>query len=347
MSACRRRWIVSRPRRVSGGSAGSVRVMAFPPSPASGAAPAPGSAAAACGVERVGVGILGCGTVGSALLDLLAERRGDIAARCGVALDPVAVAVRSPERRRPGAGAELLTGDGASVVTHPDVHVVVELIGGIDPARELLTAALAAGKPVVTANKELIATHGAELFAMARAAGVDLLFEAAVAGGIPLIRALRESLAGESVRRIMGIVNGTTNFILSRMTTDGATYADALAEAQALGYAEGDPRADVEGHDAAAKAAIMAGIVFGAEVTAADVHCEASHPEPQRHSLRPPPGPRDQAPGHRRTHRRAERRPAPSAGRQPPDGRSQGAPGHGARGPPPGIRGVTASTPCS
>ena len=220
------------------------------------------------------MGILGCGTVGSALLDLLAERRGDIAARCGVALDPVAVAVRSPERRRPGAGAELLTGDGASVVTHPDVHVVVELIGGIDPARELLTAALAAGKPVVTANKELIATHGAELFAMARAAGVDLLFEAAVAGGIPLIRALRESLAGEPVRRIMGIVNGTTNFILSRMTTDGATYADALAEAQALGYAESDPRADVEGHDAAAKAAIMAGIVFGAEVTAADVHCE-------------------------------------------------------------------------
>ena len=160
------------------------------------------------------------------------------------------------------------------MVAHPDVHVVVELIGGIDPARELLAAALAAGKPVVTANKELIATHGAELFAMARAAGVDLLFEAAVAGGIPLIRALRESLAGEPVRRIMGIVNGTTNFILSRMTTDGATYADALAEAKALGYAESDPRADVEGHDAAAKAAIMAGIVFGAEVTAADVHCE-------------------------------------------------------------------------
>ena len=220
------------------------------------------------------MGILGCGTVGSALLELLAERRGDIAARCGVALDPVAVAVRSPERPRPGVPAELLTGDAASVVAHPDVHVVVELIGGIDPARELLAAALAAGKPVVTANKELIATHGAELFANARAAGVDLLFEAAVAGGIPLIRALRESLAGESVRRIMGIVNGTTNFILSRMTTDGATYADALAEAQALGYAESDPRADVEGHDAAAKAAIMAGIVFGAEVTAADVHCE-------------------------------------------------------------------------
>ena len=127
---------------------------------------------------------------------------------------------------------------------------------------------------MVTANKEVIATHGAELSAAARAAGVDLLFEAAVGGAIPVVRALRESLAGESVRRIMGIVNGTTNYILSRMTAGGATYLDALAEAQALGYAESDPRADVEGHDAAAKAAIMAGIVFGAEVTTADVHCE-------------------------------------------------------------------------
>ena len=133
---------------------------------------------------------------------------------------------------------------------------------------------MAGGKPVVTANKEVLATHGAELFAAARAAGVDLLFEASVGGAIPLVRALRESLAGESVRRIMGIVNGTTNYILSRMTTGGSSYVDALAEAQALGYAEADPRADVEGHDAAAKAAIMAGIVFGAEVTAADVHCE-------------------------------------------------------------------------
>ena len=186
----------------------------------------------------------------------------------------MAVAVRTPERARPGVPAGLLTGDAAAVVAHPDVDVVVELIGGLEPARELLLAALAAGKPVVTANKELIATHGAELSAAARAAGVDLLFEAAVGGAIPIVRALRESLAGESVRRIMGIVNGTTNYILSRMTAGGATYLDALAEAQALGYAESDPRADVEGHDAAAKAAIMAGIVFGADVTAADVHCE-------------------------------------------------------------------------
>ena len=250
---------------MSGGCAGSVSGMVSAASDPSGAAPAP---------RRIGVGILGGGTVGAALVGLLAERRSEIAARCGTELVPVAVAVRSPERQRPGVPADLLTGDAAAVVARPDVDIVVELIGGIDPARELLLAAMAAGKPVVTANKEVLAGHGAELFAAARAAGVDLLFEAAVGGAIPLVRALRESLAGESVRRIMGIVNGTTNYILSRMTTAGSGYDDALAEAQALGYAEADPRADVEGHDAAAKAAIMAGIVFGAEVTAADVHCE-------------------------------------------------------------------------
>ena len=240
----------------------------------SGAAPVSGSTAPDGNVRRIGVGILGGGTVGSALVGLLAERRTDIVARCGVELVPVAVAARSPDRPRPGVPAGLLTGDAAAVVADPDVDVVVELIGGLEPARGLLLAALAGGKPVVTANKEVIATHGAELADAARAAGVDLLYEAAVGGAIPLVRALRESLAGESVRRIMGIVNGTTNYILSRMTTGGSSYADALAEAQALGFAEADPRADVEGHDAAAKAAIMAGIVFGAEVTAADVHCE-------------------------------------------------------------------------
>ena len=264
----------TRARPVSGDCAGSVNGMDSPPSPASGDAPERGSAAAAPVAARIGVGILGGGTVGSALVGLLDERRADIVARCGVELVPVAVAVRTPDRARPGVPAGLLTGDAAAVVAHPDVDVVVELIGGLEPARELLLAALAAGKPVVTANKEVIATHGAELSAAARAAGVDLLFEAAVGGAIPLVRVLRESLAGESVRRIMGIVNGTTNYILSRMAAGGATYLDALAEAQALGYAESDPRADVEGHDAAAKAAIMAGIVFGTEVTAADVHCE-------------------------------------------------------------------------
>ncbi|MDE0668089.1 MAG: homoserine dehydrogenase [bacterium] len=226
------------------------------------------------GPRRVGVGILGGGTVGAALVALLEERRSEIAARCGVQLVPVAMAVRSPDRPRAGVPAELLTGDAAAVVNHPEVDVVVELIGGLEPARGLLLLALAAGKPVVTANKEVLAAHGAELFAASRAAGADLLFEAAVGGAIPLVRALRQSLAGESVRRIMGIVNGTTNYILSRMTAGGATYSEALAEAQALGYAEADPRADVEGHDAAAKAAIMAAVAFGAEVTAAHVYCE-------------------------------------------------------------------------
>ncbi len=241
---------------------------------ASSVAPGGRSVAAADGAVRVGVGILGGGTVGAALVGLLAERRADIAARCGVDLVPVAVAVRSPDRPRSGIPADLLTGEAAAVVSHPATDVVVELIGGTDPARRLLLAALADGKPVVTANKQVLADHGAELFAAARDGGVDLLFEAAVGGAIPLVRALRESLAGESVRRIMGIVNGTTNYILSRMTSDGCSYLDALTEAQALGYAEADPRADVEGYDAAAKAAIMAGIVFGADVTAADVHCE-------------------------------------------------------------------------
>jgi homoserine dehydrogenase len=165
----------------------------------------------------------------------------------------------------------VLTHDAAGVVTDPDIDVVVEVIGGIEPARELTLDAIKAGKPVVTANKELLANVGAELFAAADHAGVDLLFEAAVAGGIPVIRPLRESLAGERIERVMGIVNGTTNYILTRMTEAGASYADALSEAQSLGYAERDPTADVEGYDAAAKAAIIASIAFGVRVVAGDV----------------------------------------------------------------------------
>ncbi len=160
------------------------------------------------------------------------------------------------------------------MVTDPDIDLVVEVIGGIEPARELITTALAAGKPVVTGNKELLANVGAELFATADANGVDLLFEAAVAGGIPLIRPLRESLRGEPVTRVMGILNGTTNFILTKMTEEGADYGAALAEAQELGYAERDPTADVEGFDAGAKAAIIASIAFGAKVVAGDVYHE-------------------------------------------------------------------------
>ena len=225
--------------------------------------------------EPVRVGLLGCGIVGSALVRTLQRDADHIAQRAGVALEITRVAVRTESKDR---GLDLppgvLTTDPASVVTDPDVDVVVELIGGIEPARDLILDALKAGKPVVTANKELVANLGHELFEAADTAGVDLLFEAAVGGGIPLIRPLQQSLAGERIRRVVGIVNGTTNYVLTRMTEDGMAYADALAEAQRLGYAERDPTADVEGYDAAAKAAILATIAFGARVVAGDVYRE-------------------------------------------------------------------------
>jgi homoserine dehydrogenase len=221
------------------------------------------------------VGVLGCGHVGAALCALIAEQRDAIDARTGLRLDVTRVAVRNLSRQRDvELPDEVFTNDAASVVAAPDIDIVVELIGGIEPARSLIATALASGKPVVTANKELLANVGGELFAAAAEHGVDLLFEAAVAGGIPLIRPLRESLVGEPVTRVMGIVNGTTNYILTRMTEAGASYHDALAEAQSLGYAERDPTADVEGYDAGAKAAIIATIAFGAEVVAGDVYHE-------------------------------------------------------------------------
>ncbi len=221
------------------------------------------------------VGLLGCGNVGAALVQLVEARRGDIALRTGIDLRVTRVAVRSAVKDRAVAiDPALFTTDAADVVTDPDVDVVVEVIGGIEPARTLVLEALKAGKPVVTGNKELLANHGVELFAAADAAGVDLLFEAAVAGGIPLMRPLRESLLGEPINRVMGIVNGTTNYILTRMAESGASYADALAEAQQLGYAERDPTADVEGYDAGAKIAIIAMIAFGVQVVAGDVYHE-------------------------------------------------------------------------
>ncbi len=224
---------------------------------------------------RIGVGVLGCGNVGSALIGLLEEQRTVIAERTGLNLEVVRVAVRSASRDRDLALADgVLTTDAASVVNDPEVDVVVELIGGIEPARELVSNALRQGKPVVTGNKELLANYGAELYAAADAAKVDLLFEASVCGGIPLIRSLRESLSAEPVRRVMGIVNGTTNYILSQMTEHGTSYHDALADAQSLGYAERDPTADVEGFDAASKASIIATVAFGARVLAGSVYRE-------------------------------------------------------------------------
>ncbi|MBO0885951.1 MAG: homoserine dehydrogenase [Acidimicrobiales bacterium] len=223
----------------------------------------------------VGVGLLGCGTVGGALVSLLHAEAEVIAARTGVRLELARVAVKDPSKARPPSLAQnLVTGDALAVVTDPGVHVVVELIGGLEPARSLVRKALEAGKPVVTANKELLAESGSELFEVAAAAGLDLLYEAAVAGAIPLVRPLRESLAGERIRRVMGIVNGTTNYILTRMSEDGVSYDEAVSEAQALGYAERDPTADVGGHDAAAKMAILSSLAFGQDVLSSDVYRE-------------------------------------------------------------------------
>ncbi len=215
--------------------------------------------------------VLGLGNVGAALVSVLLDDAGGIEARSGVALQLAGVAVNDLTKTRAGVPAGLVTADAKALVEDPGVEVVVELIGGLEPARALVRSALSAGKAVVTANKELLAAEGAALSALAGQAGVDLLYEAAVAGAIPIIRPLRESLAGEPVRRVMGIVNGTTNFILSRMSESGLGYAQALAEAQQLGYAERDPTADVEGHDAAAKAAILASIAFRCDVHAEDV----------------------------------------------------------------------------
>lgn len=221
------------------------------------------------------MGVLGCGNVGAAFVKLVAQQADDIEKRTGVRLRVDKVAVRNVSRDREVNLAEgVLTRDAHAVVADPNIDLVVEVIGGIEPARELITTALSAGKPVVTANKELLANVGVELFTKADESGVDLLFEAAVAGGIPVIRVLRESLRGEPINRVMGIINGTTNFILTKMTEEGADYGAALTEAQRLGYAERDPTADVEGFDAGAKAAIIASIAFGAKVVAGDVYHE-------------------------------------------------------------------------
>jgi homoserine dehydrogenase len=223
----------------------------------------------------VRVGLLGCGTVGAAVVRMLHAHRDDIASRAGCRLEVTRVAVRDTGRDR---GVPLppsaFTDDGPSIVDDPDVDIVCELLGGIEPARSLVLEAFDHGKPVVTANKELLSTHGRELFDASDAAGIDLYFEASVGGGIPLIRPLKESLTGERLTRVTGIVNGTTNFILTKMSEEARSFDDVLSEAQALGYAEADPAADVDGHDAAAKVAILASIAFNARVVSGDVYRE-------------------------------------------------------------------------
>ena len=219
--------------------------------------------------------LLGCGSVGSQVVRLLREQADDLTARVGAPIELVGVAVRRPDLQRDAeVPRELLTTDAEGLVSRGDVDLVVEVIGGIEPARSLILTALENGASVVTANKALLAEDGSTLFAAAEKANRDLYFEAAVAGAIPIIRPLRESLAGDRVRRVLGIVNGTTNFILDKMDTYGSGFAEVLEEAQELGYAEADPTADVEGYDAAAKAAILASLAFHTRVTAADVYRE-------------------------------------------------------------------------
>jgi homoserine dehydrogenase len=224
-------------------------------------------------VKPLKIALLGCGVVGSQVVRLLDEQRDDLAARVGAPLEVVGIAVRRPARH-PDVPAQLLTTDADALVARPDVDIVVEVIGGIEPVRTLLLTALQSGKSVVSANKALLADDGATLHDAAAQAGVDLYYEAAVGGAIPLLRPLRESLAGDRINRVIGIVNGTTNFILSRMDATGAGFDEALAEATALGYAEADPSADVDAYDAASKAAILAGLAFHTRVTMPDVYRE-------------------------------------------------------------------------
>lgn len=225
-------------------------------------------------MKTLKVGMLGAGVVGSQIARLLIANKSDLASRAGANLELIAIAVKDAKLKRDGIPAALLTNDAKSIVNDPQIDLVIEVIGGIDPAKDLILTALNNGKSVVTANKALLAKHGAELYAAADKANVDLYYEAAVAGAIPILRPLRESLVGDHVIRVMGIVNGTTNYILTKMDENGAAFADALKEAQALGFAESDPTADIEGFDAAAKAAILAGLAFHSRVTDNDVYRE-------------------------------------------------------------------------
>lgn len=224
--------------------------------------------------RELGIGMLGCGVVGSQVARLLTEDSGDFAARSGAKLSLKKIAVRDVAAKREHVKNELLTKDADSVVNDSSIDIVIEVMGGIEPARTLILKAIANGKSIITANKALLAKHGAELFEAADKKGVDLYYEAAVGGAIPILRPLRESIVGDHVHRIMGIVNGTTNYILTKMDEEGSDFGAALKEAQQLGFAEADPTADVEGHDAAAKAAILAGLAFHTRVTSDQVSAE-------------------------------------------------------------------------
>ena len=219
------------------------------------------------------IAVLGAGTVGTDVIRLLGEHSSDFAHRAGAPLEIIGIGVRDRSKDRgPHVDSSLIVDDAEQLVK--DADIVVEVMGGLDPARSLILTAIENGASVITANKALLATSGPELYEAADRHGVDLSFEAAVAGAIPLIRPLRDSLAGDRIERVLGIVNGTTNYILDAMTRTGQSYEEALTAAQELGYAEADPTADVEGHDAAAKASILASLAFHSRVTLDDVFCE-------------------------------------------------------------------------
>lgn len=224
-------------------------------------------------VRPIRIALIGAGTVGSKVASLMLEQSEDLEARSGAPLVLVGVGVKDANKQRPGIPKELITSDVSSLLTK-DIDILVEVMGGLEPARTHILDAMSRGISVVTANKELLARDGATLAAAAEKNNVDLYYEASVAGAIPLLRPLRESLVGDRVRKVLGIVNGTTNYILTKMDETGASFEDALAEAQKLGYAEANPSADIDGHDAAAKAAIVAQLAFHTRVTIDDVYCE-------------------------------------------------------------------------
>jgi homoserine dehydrogenase len=223
--------------------------------------------------KPVRIGMLGCGVVGSSVARLLLADTAELSTRAGVKMELSRIAVRTIKPYE-GINPALFTTDPFSIVNDPEIDLVIEVMGGIEPARELIMTAIENRKSVVTANKALLASHGAEMFTAAYAKGEDIYYEASVAGAIPIIRPMRDSLAGDFVTRLMGIVNGTTNYILTKMHEDNREFADVLKEAQALGFAEADPTADIEGFDAAAKAAILSGLAFHTRVTVDDVYRE-------------------------------------------------------------------------
>lgn len=224
-------------------------------------------------LKTISIGMLGCGVVGSQVARLLQSDEQELSERSGALLVLKKIGVRSNAARE-GIDPSMITTDLNSIVSDPEINIVIEVMGGIEPARTLILEAIKNKKSVITANKALLATHGHELFNAADAAKVDLYYEAAVAGAIPIIRSMRESLAGDQITRVMGIVNGTTNYILTKMHEEGRDFNDVLKEAQELGYAEADPTADIEGHDAAAKAALLASLAFHSTVTIDEVYCE-------------------------------------------------------------------------